>query len=86
MKWIKENVKYPVESREKGSQGRAIVSFVVETDGSISNVEIVRGTGDKLLDNEAIRLVKSMPKWAPGKQLGKSVRTKETAPIMFKLM
>ena len=86
MRWIKENVKYPAESRENGSQGRAYVSFVVEPDGSISNVEIIRGTGDKLLDNEAIRLVKSMPKWAPGKQLGKSVRTKSTVPIMFKLM
>ena len=86
MRWIKENVKYPTVSLENGSQGRAIVSFVVETDGSISNVEIVRSTGDKHLDNEAIRLVKSMPKWAPGKQVGKNVRVKYTAPIMFKLM
>ena len=86
MRWIKENVKYPAESREKGSQGRAYVSFVVETDGSISNVEIIRGTGDKLLDNEAIRLVKSMPKWAPGKQVGKNVRVKYTVPIMFRLL
>ena len=85
MKWIKENVKYPVESLEKGSQGKAIVSFVVEPDGSISNVEIVRGTSDKLLDNEAIRLVKSMPKWAPGKQQGKNVRVRFTVPISFTL-
>lgn len=83
-KFLGENVKYPVIAQENGIQGRVICQFVVNKDGSIVDVEVVRPV-DPSLDKEAIRVIKSMPKWSPGKQRGKSVRVKYTLPVNFKL-
>ena len=84
-KYLSENVKYPVIAQENGIQGRVICQFVVNRDGSIVDVEVVRSGGDPSLDKEAIRVIKSMPKWKPGKQRGKAVRVKYTVPVNFKL-
>jgi len=83
-KFLGENVKYPVIAQENGIQGRVICQFVVNKDGSIVDVEVVRPV-DPSLDKEAIRVIKSMPNWSPGKQRGKSVRVKYTLPVNFKL-
>jgi len=85
LKYLSENVKYPVIAQENGIQGRVICQFVVNKDGSIVDVEVVRSGGDPSLDKEAIRVIKSMPKWKPGKQRGKPVRVKYTLPVNFKL-
>ena len=85
MRFINENIVYPVEAAQKGIQGRAICQFVVEKDGSISNVVVIRSSGDRDLDNEAIRVVQSMPQWKPGKQRGVPVRVKYTIPVSFRL-
>ena len=84
MEFLQKNVKYPVEAQKKGVQGRVLVSFVVEKDGSLSEIKTVKSV-DPLLDEEAVRVVKSMPKWEPGKQKGKAVRVKYNVPISFKL-
>ena len=84
-KYLSDNVKYPVIAQENGIQGRVICQFVVNKDGSIVDVEVVRSGGDPSLDKEAIRVIKSMPKWKPGKQRGKAVRVKYTVPVNFKL-
>ncbi len=84
MKFIGDNVKYPKEAHEKGIQGRVISNFVVMKDGSISDVQIVRGV-DPLLDAEAIRVLSSMPKWDPGKQRGQAVNVRYTLPVVFRL-
>lgn len=84
MKYIMENMKYPEQAVKKGIQGRVTVRFIVEKDGSISNVSPIHPV-HPLLDKEAIRVVKSMPKWSPGKQHGKPVRVQLIVPIMFKL-
>ena len=84
-KYLSENVKYPVIAQENGIQGRVICQFVVNRDGSIVDVEVVRSGGDASLDKEAVRVIKSMPKWKPGKQRGKAVRVKYTLPVNFKL-
>ncbi len=84
MKFISENVTYPQEARDKNISGRVFVSFVVEKDGSVNEVKVLRSV-DKLLDNEAVRVVKAMPKWNPGKQKGKAVRVNYNLPIFFKL-
>ena len=84
-KYLSENVKYPVIAQENGIQGRVICQFVVNKDGSIVDVEVVRSGGDPSLDKEAVRVNKSMPKWKPGKQRGKAVRVKYTVPVNFKL-
>ena len=84
MKFISENVTYPQEARDKNISGRVFVCFVVEKDGSVNDVKVIRGV-DKLLDNEAVRVVKAMPKWTPGKQRGKAVRVNYNLPIFFKL-
>ena len=73
MKYLSENTKYPVVAQENGVQGRVTVQFVVEKDGSISDVHVLRGV-DPSLDKEAVRVVKSMPRWTPGKQNGITVR------------
>lgn len=83
-KFLSSDVKYPVNAQENGIQGRVICQFVVNKDGSIVDVEVVRSV-DASLDKEAIRVIKSMPKWSPGKQRGKSVRVKYTLPVNFKL-
>ncbi|MBQ7439463.1 MAG: energy transducer TonB [Paludibacteraceae bacterium] len=84
-KYLSENVKYPVIAQENGIQGRVICQFVVNRDGSIVDVEVVRSGGDPSLDKEAVRVIKSMPKWKPGQQRGKPVRVKYTVPVNFKL-
>ncbi len=84
-KYLNENVKYPVIAQENGIQGRVICQFVVNKDGAIVDVEVVRSGGDPSLDKEAVRVIKSMPKWNPGKQRGKAVRVKYTVPVNFRL-
>lgn len=84
MEYVSKNIKYPQIARETGVQGRVYVNFVVEPDGSVSNVSVLRGIGGGC-DEEAIRVVKSMPKWKPGKQRGKAVRVSYMLPVNFKL-
>ena len=84
MKYFSENIKYPIIAQENGIQGRVIVQFTVRKDGSIDDVQVVR-SADPSLDKEAIRLIKSMPKWTPGQQRGKAVHCKFTVPVVFKL-
>ena len=84
MKWLSNNLRYPDAAQQNGISGRVIVSFVVEKDGSISQASVAKGV-DKDLDAEAIRVVKKMPKWQPGKNNGQAVRTKFTLPVVFKL-
>ncbi|MBP8641509.1 MAG: energy transducer TonB [Prevotella copri] len=82
--FLSSNTKYPVVAQENGVQGRVIVSFVVERDGSITDVRVVRSV-DPSLDREASRVVRSMPRWSPGKQNGSTVRVKYTVPVVFRL-
>ena len=84
MKFLSKNIKYPTISQENGVQGRVIVQFVVNRDGSIVAPVVVRGV-DSYLDKEALRVISTMPKWKPGKQRGKAVRVKYTVPVMFRL-
>ena len=82
--WLGSNMKYPAMAAENGIEGRVIVQFVVERDGSVSGVHVVRGV-DNNLDKEAVRVVSQMPKWIPGKQNGSAVRVKFTVPVTFRL-
>lgn len=84
IKYLSENINYPDSARLNGIEGKVFISFVVEKDGSISNVEILKGTND-LLDKEAIRVIENMPNWKNGLQNGKSVRVQYAIPINFKL-
>ncbi|MBR3758440.1 MAG: energy transducer TonB [Bacteroidaceae bacterium] len=84
MKWLQKNIKYPSISQENGVQGRVIVQFVVNRDGSIVDPVVLRSV-DPYLDKEALRVVSAMPKWKPGEQRGKTVRVKFTLPIQFRL-
>jgi protein TonB len=84
LKYVGRNFKFPEMARQMGIQGRVYVNFVIEKNGSISNVEVVRGV-DQLLDDEAVRVVKSLPKVQPAKQRGKPVRMSFTLPINAKL-
>ena len=84
MKYLQENIKYPEQAKNNGVQGRVIVQFVVNKDGSISNDTVVRSV-DPLLDAEAIRVVRNMPNWTPGKQRGEAVRVRFTLPVTFRL-
>ena len=83
-KWLSAQINYPADAAEAGITGRVIVSFVIEKDGSISNARVVRSIHPSL-DAEAIRIVKKMPKWIPGKNNGQTVRVEYTLPISFKL-
>lgn len=82
--YLSKNMKYPTDAEENGIQGRVIVTFIVERDGSITNANIIKSV-DPSLDKEAYRLVRSMPHWVPGKQSGSPVRVKYTVPITFRL-
>ncbi|GAT62438.1 M56 family metallopeptidase [Paludibacter jiangxiensis] len=82
--FLAKNIRYPVEAQKNNIQGRVICQFIVETDGSISSVQVIRSI-DPLLDAEACRVLYTMPKWIPGKQRGQIVRVKYTLPITFKL-
>ena len=84
LSYLSSHVKYPVVAQENGVQGRVTVSFVVERDGSITDVHVVRSV-DPSLDREAARVVSSMPNWQPGKQNGSAVRVKFNVPVQFKL-
>jgi len=80
--WIEKEVKYPSKSSKRGEEGTVYVQFVVWKDGSLGEVKVIRGVS-KLLDAEAVRLVKKMPKWEPAKQAGKAVNCRFTLPIRF---
>lgn len=82
--FLASQVKYPVVAMENGISGRVVVEFVVERDGSLTDVKVVRSV-DPSLDKEAIRVVKSMPKWSPGKLNGTTVRVRHTVPVVFRL-
>lgn len=84
MKYLNDNIKYPVVAQENGVQGRVVISFVVEKDGSITDVKVAKSV-DPSLDREAQRVVKGMPHWIPGKQNGSAVRVKYTVPVTFRL-
>ncbi len=84
MKYFSTNMRYPKEAQSKGIQGRVIVQFVVEKDGSITDAKVMKPV-DPQLDAEALRVVNAMPKWTPGKQRGKTVRVRYTLPVMFHL-
>ena len=83
-RYLARNIRYPLIAQENGIQGRVICQFVVNADGKIVDVQVVRGV-EASLDAEAVRVIQSMPSWTPGKQGGKSVRVKYTLPIRFKL-
>jgi len=84
MKYLSENIKYPETAEKAGEQGRVVVNFIVEKDGAVSNVKVVRSV-TPTLDAEAVRVIKAMPKWVPGKQDGKFVRVKYNVPVSFRL-
>ena len=84
MKWLSQNIRYPEAAQQNDIQGRVIVKFVVEKDGSIGQASIVKGV-DKDLDREALRVVKKMPKWQPGKNNGVAVRSYFNLPVTFRL-
>lgn len=84
MKYLSENMRYPAVAEENGIQGRVTVQFVVEKDGSVTDVKTMKSV-DPALDREAERVVKSMPKWIPGKQNGSAVRVKYFVPVVFRL-
>ena len=84
MKFLSTNIKYPVEAQKKGISGRVIVQFVIMEDGTLDQAKVIRGV-DPLQDEEALRVVKSMPKWKPGMDRGEAVKVRFTAPIMFNL-
>lgn len=84
MSYLAENVKYPLVAAENGVQGRVVVEFIVEKDGSLSDVKVKRGV-DPSLDREAVRVVKSMPRWNPGKKDGQPVRVRFSVPVTFRL-
>ena len=84
MQYLSSNIKYPVVAQENGVQGRVVVSFLVERDGSITDVQVARSV-DPSLDREAQRVVRNMPRWIPGKQNGQAVRVKYNVPVAFRL-
>ena len=84
LKWISDHIRYPAVAEENGIQGRVVCTFVVERDGSVTDVQVARSI-DPSLDKEAVRVLKQMPRWNPGKQNGSSVRVKYTVPVTFRL-
>lgn len=84
MKWIGENVRYPVAAQEAGVQGRVICQFVIQADGTVGETKILRGVSPEL-DAEALRIVKAMPAWTPGMQDGQAVNVRYTLPVTFRL-
>lgn len=82
--YLQENINYPKMARESGIDGTVYISFIVEPDGRLTNVEVIRGIGSGC-DKETVRVVKNMPSWEPGKQKGKAVRVKFNMPVYFKL-
>lgn len=84
MRYLGDSIRYPKECKENGIEGRSVVNFIVNTDGSISDAKITKSSGNKELDNEAVRVVNAMPNWYPATQNGISVRTNFTLPITFR--
>jgi periplasmic protein TonB len=84
IKYLVENIKYPEEARKNGVMGTVFITFIVETDGSVTHVKVLRGIGSGC-DEEGVRVVSAMPKWSPGKQKGVPVRCQFTLPIKFSL-
>jgi TonB family protein len=84
IKFLGKNLRYPETAKKAGVQGKVVVKFIIEADGTVSKPEIVKGV-NKELDEEAIRVIKKMPKWMPGQQQGVGVRTQQTLPLTFKL-
>jgi len=84
IKYLNDNINYPQMARESGIQGRVFVTFVVEKNGAVTDVRVLRGIGGGC-DEEAVRVIKNMPKWNSGKQRGKPVRVQFNMPILFKL-
>ena len=84
MKYLQKNLRYPQICKEQGVQGRVIVQFVVNTDSTITDVNVIKSVNPHL-DEEAVRVVKAMPKWNPGKQRGELVRVRFTLPVTFRL-
>ncbi len=84
MKYLQKNTRYPQICKEQGVQGRVIVQFVVNTDSTITDVNVIKSVNPHL-DEEAVRVVKAMPKWNPGKQRGEPVRVRFTLPVTFRL-
>ncbi len=85
MNFLALNTKYPADAREEKAEGRAIIKFVVNADGSVSNISVAKSTGNESLDKEAMRVVSLMPKWKPGTQDGKNVNVRFAVPIAFRL-
>ena len=83
--YINRNLKYPQISRENNSQGRAIIRFIIDSNGTVISPQVVRSSGDLYLDMEAVRVIESMPKWKPGKHKGKPVCVFFTMPVIFRL-
>ncbi len=83
-KYVGEKIKYPAQARRMGIEGRVFVEFVINKDGSLSDVKAIKGIGAGC-DEEAVRIVQSSPSWNPGKQRGKAVKQRYTLPIIFKL-
>lgn len=84
LKYLTDSVKYPELAKKHGAQGRVIIGFIVEKDGSLTDVKVLRAV-DRALDAEALRVVKGMPKWIPGSQNGQHVRVKYNVPVPFRL-
>jgi protein TonB len=84
LRYLGSHIRYPVVAQENGIQGKVYVSFVIDELGMINNIEIIRGV-DVSIDNEAIRVISSMPRWKPGEQGGKAVKVRYNVPILFKL-
>lgn len=84
MIYLSKTVKYPVTAMENGIQGRVVCTFIVNTDGSITDVKVTKSV-DPSLDKEAVRVIKNMPKWTPGMQEGQPIRVRYTVPVTFRL-
>ena len=85
IQYLSQNIRYPLIAKENKIQGRTLVSFIVEKDGKISNVQVLRSSGDMMLDREAMRVIRTMPRWRPGYMKGQPVRVQYQVPITFKL-
>ena len=83
--YLSFNTHYPKQAYRKGVEGRVVCQFIVKKNGKLSNVKVVRSSGDKSLDREAVRVIRSMPKWKPGMQHGKPVNVRYSVPVAFKL-
>ena len=84
LKYLTDSVKYPELAKKHGVQGRVVIGFIVEKDGSLTNVKVLRAV-DRALDAEALRVMKAMPNWLPGQQDGRFVRVRYNVPLRFKL-